>query len=73
MPCSYLSYHIPHPDDLRYLTVPLQALITMFADGTESKSAQVGDVSNETMQDAAEPLQIEWLTKVSYIKLPVWK
>jgi uncharacterized protein len=31
------------------------------------------DVSKETIQDAAVPLQMQWFTNKSYIKLPVWK
>jgi putative CocE/NonD family hydrolase len=31
------------------------------------------DVSTETIKDGAEPLMIQWITKNSYIKLPVFK
>lgn len=31
------------------------------------------NVSEETIKDAGKPLQIQWLTTNSYIRLPVWK
>src|SRR4029079_317524 len=31
------------------------------------------DVSKETIDDAKVPLQIQWSTSNSYIKLPIWK
>jgi predicted acyl esterase len=31
------------------------------------------DVSKETIDDAKTPLQIQWFTNSSYIKLPIWK